>query len=155
MVEIRRLQPSDFDSLVELFHEMDAHWQDDVSPAERIERSKNWRDNYKDMITMVGIDRKSVVAFATLVPMFPGRACGIAWFLKELFVSAEYRDRSLGRTMMQECAKTVLETGGSRLDLTVDASNPKALRFYERLGAVDTHKTTLRWMDDNLEALAS
>lgn len=58
-----------------------------------------------------------------------------AAYVIDLFVRAAYRDRGAGRALMEAVAAIVKRRGGSTLFWTVWRKNPKALAFYEHLGA--------------------
>lgn len=56
-------------------------------------------------------------------------------FIDNLHVSAEYRNRGLGVTLVREVIKTGVEKhADSRVFLWVLASNLPAIKFYERIG---------------------
>lgn len=55
-------------------------------------------------------------------------------FLDNLHVRAEFRGRGLGRRLLAEAARRLLDRGFVSARLWVIAANTRALAFYERLG---------------------
>lgn len=51
-----------------------------------------------------------------------------------LAVSPQYRGKSLGRTLMQEAERLLIERGCPKLNLQVRTSNTEAIEFYRKLG---------------------
>jgi GNAT superfamily N-acetyltransferase len=58
-----------------------------------------------------------------------------ALYIADLFVRAAWRDRGVGRILMERAAAITREHGGTTLFWTVWNKNPKALEFYRHLGA--------------------
>jgi GNAT superfamily N-acetyltransferase len=63
---------------------------------------------------------------------FVGRS-GI--FLEDIYVRPEFRQRGLGRALLEAVAKNCLALGGGRLEWNALHWNENALRFYRGLGA--------------------
>jgi GNAT superfamily N-acetyltransferase len=69
-----------------------------------------------------------------------------ALYIADLFVRAAWRDRGVGRTLMEHAASITREHGGKTLFWTVWNKNPKALEFYRHLGAQPWDEEILmRW----------
>jgi len=62
-----------------------------------------------------------------------GRAAHVA-YLGTLAVAPEVRGSGLARRMMQEALAKLAASGIRRVELTVEADNPRAIAFYERFG---------------------
>jgi GNAT superfamily N-acetyltransferase len=56
-------------------------------------------------------------------------------FLEDVYVRPEFRQRGLGRALLEAVAKSSLEPGGGRLEWNALHWNENALRFYRGLGA--------------------
>jgi GNAT superfamily N-acetyltransferase len=63
---------------------------------------------------------------------FVGRS-GI--FLDDIYVRPEFRNRGLGRALLQEVARRSIALGGGRVEWIALRWNENALRFYRSLGA--------------------
>jgi len=70
-----------------------------------------------------------------------GRAIHVA-YLGTLAVAPEVRGSGLAQRMMQEAIDKLAASGIRRVELTVEADNPRAIAFYERFGFV--HEGTQR-----------
>ncbi|MCQ4263518.1 GNAT family N-acetyltransferase [Stutzerimonas stutzeri] len=62
-----------------------------------------------------------------------GRAAHVA-YLGTLAVAPEVKGSGLARRMMQEAIDKLAASGIRRVELTVEADNPRAIAFYERFG---------------------
>ena len=56
-------------------------------------------------------------------------------YLEDLFVPQEHRGSGIGKRLLAELARLVLERGGKRLEWVVLDWNQPAIEFYEALGA--------------------
>jgi GNAT superfamily N-acetyltransferase len=56
-------------------------------------------------------------------------------FLEDIYVRPEFRQRGLGRALLEAVAKISVELGGGRLEWNALYWNENALRFYRGLGA--------------------
>jgi ribosomal protein S18 acetylase RimI-like enzyme len=56
------------------------------------------------------------------------------WHVFGLAVDPAFEGRGVGRALMEALMAMARERGGSRMTLRVFATNPRALRLYERLG---------------------
>ena len=99
-----------------------------------------------------------------------GRALGLATFsinhpgpdlrgqltLKDLYLRAEGRGRGIGPRIIQELARIALARDCCRVDWTSETTNPRALAFYDRLGARrEAEKVYYRLDGEALEAMAA
>lgn len=62
-----------------------------------------------------------------------GRAAHVA-YLGTLAVAPEAQGRGLAGPMLQDALTRLRSAGVTRVELTVEADNPRAIAFYERLG---------------------
>lgn len=70
-----------------------------------------------------------------------GRAAHVA-YLGTLAVAPEAQGRGVAGPMLRDALARLLRAGVTRVELTVEADNPRAIAFYERLGFV--HEGTQR-----------
>ena len=70
-----------------------------------------------------------------------GRTAHVA-YLGTLAVAPEAQGRGIAVAMMQDAISRLWRAGIIRIELTVEADNPRAIAFYERLGFV--HEGTQR-----------
>lgn len=153
---IRLATLSDVSALVPLCLEMERHYQGDAAIDESTARRRltHWFDKTSDSVMLVAVQDVALVGHAVICPLFPAGNLDTAWFLKDIFVASTARGEGIGEALIKACAKETLRRRGTRFDLTVDAGNDGARALYERLGAIDTQKTYLRWEGAPLETLA-
>lgn len=77
-----------------------------------------------------------LVGFATLSPLFPIDGVKSALYLKELFVSGAVRSEGVGRRLLIGVARLARDRGHARVNWSAATDNPRAIRFYEGIGAV-------------------
>ena len=68
-------------------------------------------------------------------------------YVIDLYVRRDARRRGLGHALMEEAADVCRKQGGSRVCWSVYASNARALRFYEGLGARYTEDERFMHLD--------
>lgn len=56
-------------------------------------------------------------------------------WLDDLYIKVEYRNNSVGEALIKRLCQIAQEIGGRRIDWTVAVANPRAIKFYERMGA--------------------
>lgn len=146
----------DVPALVPLCLEMEEHYQGpqaiDAGTVSR--RLTQWFERTSDSVMLLALKDRQPVAHAVICPLFPAGDLNTAWFLKDIYVQASARGEGIGEKLIEACAAETLRRKGARLDLTVDAGNDGARTLYERLGAVDTSKSYLRWEGEALTALS-
>jgi len=77
----------------------------------------------------------TVVGFASYSMLWPAAEAAASAFLKEVFVEEAHRGLGIGRALFGAVSSDAQRRGATRLDWTVDASNPSAAAFYEALGS--------------------
>ena len=83
-----------------------------------------------------------------------GKCYGVL-FLKDLYTGADARGAGVGETLMRYLARLAVERGCERFDWTAETNNPRAMAFYDRLGARRvTDKVYYRFDGDALTAFA-
>lgn len=137
-VVCRPATPADAAALAELFHLCDRHyWGDKAAPLEEI--AVHVRDNVlseaADAQVLLAEADGRAVGFACFALLYPAPDCGGQVYMKELFVRADARGGGIGITLMRAVARHGVARGAVRLDWTAETTNPRALDFYDRLGA--------------------
>lgn len=104
---------------------------------EKCRLTRPWNDPRKDIarklavqpeLFLVGVLGEAIVA--TAMAGYEGHR---GW-VNYLAVSPEYRRKGLGKTLMREVEKRLMERGCPKLNVQVRAANGEALQFYRRLG---------------------
>ena len=88
------------------------------------------------MTTHLARDREVIIAYAQLQEAAPHRGVTElpAVLLKRIYVDQEWLGRGVGNSLMNAVATEALDRGARTLWLTVWERNPRAIRFYTRLG---------------------
>lgn len=155
-LSIRLATLGDVPALVPLCLEMEKHYQGgdaiDVKTAQR--RLTQWFEKNSGSLMLIAVQEGQPIGHAVICPLFPAGNLETAWFLKDIYVQASARGQGVGKALVKACGAETRRRRGTRLDLTVDAGNDDARKLYERMGAVDTSKSYLRWDGEALERLA-
>jgi ribosomal protein S18 acetylase RimI-like enzyme len=149
----------DVAAIVSLLEELDRYYgATTFEPAEEREKtvaSLLFGDNPAAhvLLARTGSD---AVGIATYSFLWPAAGVTRSLFLKELYVSQQYRGRGIGRALVRQVCGVAMASGCSRVDWTADRDNPLAEGFYRKLGApVDATKLFYRLDFDGVRRLAS
>lgn len=69
---------------------------------------------------------------------------GIALLVEDVVVEKKWQGKGIGRALMDRIARWAAENGACRMQLLADRNNGAALKFYEKLGWVQTRLICLR-----------
>ena len=153
MTSVRLATAADHVALASLFEEMQEHYGVFCPPRATILANLA---NVPAGVEILVADAGSIVGFAAFSAIYPGPGLGSGLFLKELFVSKNFRGNGAGRRLIHAVAGIALQRGHQRLDWTADMNNPRALKFYESLGALaQREKVFYRLGHQALGSLAS
>jgi ribosomal protein S18 acetylase RimI-like enzyme len=84
---------------------------------------------------LVVTDPNRIVGFAAYSYLWPAAGATHSLFLKELFISEEFRRQGVGDLLMNELyAIARSRPGCSRVEWTTDTDNDMARSFYQKLG---------------------
>jgi ribosomal-protein-alanine N-acetyltransferase len=133
-LSIRPMTEGDLDAVLALERQSDAapHWNRDVY------RLLIEIDNGSDLkrIAMVAEVDAEVAGFAVI--RLVGGSDAADTELESIVVSAPWRGRGLGMSLLTEVCRRAKEQGASQLDLEVRASNTAAIGFYLRAAFRET-----------------
>lgn len=153
MLDVRLMAARDVDATATLFQEMQAHYRVPCPPFAEIVAKVAKLPEGVDVL--VAAD-PAIVGFAALGAIFPGPGLNPGLFLKELFVSAQARNRGIGTALMHAAARTAVERGFARLDFTANRADLGLLKFYGDLGAAEqSEKVFYRLSGKSLTDLAT
>ncbi|MEM8589036.1 MAG: GNAT family N-acetyltransferase [Pseudomonadota bacterium] len=96
------------------------------------------------------------IAFATVSVLHPAPSEHGTLFMKDLFVTENARGTGVGTHVMRHLAGLAMKLGCQRFDWTAETDNPRALAFYDRLGATRVEeKVYFRFSAQTLASLAA
>jgi GNAT superfamily N-acetyltransferase len=148
---IRKATPNDFDSLVELYGEMELHVRQ-LSADPLFTLGSDWRALTKryftefssrdDNLVLVAVKGTDIVGFltamvTTTLPIFEQRNYGL---LNDMFVKQEHRGKGVGKRLLvattewfeqHRITEWFEQHRIRRLEVRVEASNSEAIAFYK------------------------
>lgn len=136
-MKITRCTLEHWQSLVDIFIEMEAYYHGplEITPQEM-------GDYLREVIfkagggTSVYISEENgrITGFACVTVLFPAPRFSGQMFIKELFVSENYRGQGTGKALMKHLAAVARLEGCLRLDWLSDKNDAAVQRFYRSLG---------------------
>lgn len=130
---IRTATTADLDAVVPLF---DAYRQfftkePDIDVSRRFlgERLK-----LGESVVLAAFEGAACAGFLQLYPLFSSWYCKRQWFLSDLYVAREFRDRGIGKLMVRACIDFAKESGARAILVELPFSEPHLVRFYGELG---------------------
>lgn len=157
-VTCRMATAADHAAVSELFYRCDLHyWGDKAPTAEAMAkhvRGHVLAESANVEIVLAELDGKAV-GFASFAVLYPAPDLGGALYLKDLFTLKESRGKGIGLVLMRELARIAVARGCGRFDWTAEDHNPRAMAFYDRIGAQQvTEKVYYRFDGDQLRRFA-
>ena len=158
-MEIRFYQDTDFSEAVNIFVDLSAYYLgEDGSKAPAVEN--NLRNNIlrpdSGMKLVMAFENGAAIGFASISILYPAPKGTGQLFVKELFIDEQYQSSGVGKELMAFVAQYAKSTNCSRLDLTVDSDNTRAMSFYQKLGILPLPtKLYFRAEADALDKLAN
>lgn len=137
-IDISEVSESDLPAIVGLLNEVDKFYEGEVieRPEERSDRvaSVLFGENRSVRVLVARADGGRVVGFASFSFLWPAAGSSRSLYLKELYITGDYRKLGIGGELMQAVFNVAEKAGCSRVEWTTDTSNLDAQRFYEKLG---------------------
>ena len=137
-IRCRLATVADAAAVAELFYLCDRHYWGEAAPT-REAMAGHVRDRVLAATASIEIllaeADGQATGFASFAVLYPGPALGGQLFLKDLFVPEAQRGGGIGLVLLRHLAKLAIERGCVRLDWNAEDFNPRALAFYDRIGA--------------------
>jgi ribosomal protein S18 acetylase RimI-like enzyme len=111
-----------------------ATWSLDSSPAPAPSDGPFFNERTQPEAVLVAELDAEVVGWGKIQHPTELPASEHVWHVTGLAVDPAFAGRGVGRALMEALMEMARERGGSRMTLRVFATNPRALRLYERLG---------------------
>ena len=94
--------------------------------------------------------------FATIAILHPALNEHGTLFMKDLFISNQARGTGIGNRFMRHLAQVAVALGCRRFDWTAETDNPRAIAFYDELGAARVvEKVYFRLSENRLHEFSS
>ncbi|MEX0283549.1 MAG: N-acetyltransferase family protein [Paracoccaceae bacterium] len=136
-ITIRRAEAADQPALAALMLESNRHYWGAWDGAEEMTDTAAQAivNGQSGVQAYLAMEDDKPLGFATVTLLHPAPTAAGTLFLKDLYVSQAARRRGLGSLFMQALARIAQEQGCARFDWTAETDNPRALDFYDDLGA--------------------
>lgn len=146
---------ADLDRVAGLFRAIDLHYKGRAEPVEAYKgMTASALDPRGDCEVAVAAMDGRPLGIATFAVVYPGPPLAGLLHMKELFVLAPFRGLGIGRALVSYLAGIARERGCRRMAWTTERDNPRAMSFYEELGArVVPDKVYYRLEGEALERL--
>lgn len=137
--EVRQPTLADACGLAVLWMEMQRHYGQPVNDATaKAAASAACRSSSTqfDPRTFIAINRQgNLVASLVLNVTFPARELSKSLYIRDLYVSKDWRRFGIARSLLRAAAELTIAEGFSSLDWTTDANNVGARSLYDGAGA--------------------
>ncbi len=147
MVKITKASGHDLPELVLLFDQYRVFYnqQADLEAAERYLKARF--QNQECVVFLAEVDQQKV-GFTLLYKTFSSVSMQALFVLNDLFVSPNYRQKGIGRMLLEKAQEFCRSVGYKGLALETAADNP-AQKLYEKLGwQKDSHCFHYFWHSD-------
>ena len=131
-MRIRPFEPGDETAVVSLWEECGL--------------TRSWNDPHKDIARKLAVQPELFLVGATdgavMASVMAGYEGHRGW-MNYLAVAPRFRGRGLGRALVVEIERLLLERGCPKVNLQVRATNLEAVAFYRRLGYAQDESISL------------
>ena len=136
-ISFRPAAAADRAALTALLREVNLHyWGDTPGAAEKAAGTADaLLGDGSGCDAVLAWDGERAVGFATITLLHPAPNAQGTLFMKDLFVTREMRGSGLGRAFLRHLAAHAARLGCARFDWTAETDNPKAIAFYDTIGA--------------------
>lgn len=153
-ITIRDADQSDIASIMELIHlkaEFDGCPEYVEATQGKLEDTL-FSEKPLAFVLLAEIDGEAI-GFATYHHIYSTFLAQPGIWLDDLYIKVQYRNNSIGEALIKRLCKITQEIGGTRIDWTVAVANPRAIKFYERMGAKIRQNVRLCRLDSEAIAL--
>jgi GNAT superfamily N-acetyltransferase len=140
-LRVRKLRPDDAASVVRLLHQL-GYATDEVEVRHRI---KSWARDERATALGASVDGRVVACAAVYVVPFFERP-GSRARLVALVVDAGYRQRGIGRMLVDRAREFASRRGAVEIEVTSRRTRADAHRFYTDLGFADVSGRSRRYI---------
>ena len=145
-IRIEEISEHHFDELVEMFNEYRMFYRKESDAAgakkflsERIRQSES-------VIYIAVAENNRAVGFIQLYPLFSSTRMKKWWLLNDLFVKPEWRDKGIGKLLIERCKALAMQTKAGGLSLETEQNNLAGNHLYPQCGfELDTSHNFYSW----------
>ena len=140
-LRVRRLRAADVGALIELVSQLSAQRSDDlpknVSAITAAEVKRHFLGHRSKFLTLVAELDGVVVAYALLLAAYDSARATEGLNVADIYVNAEGRKKSVGRTLLAACAAEAKRQGKTYLTWLSKAWDVPSHDSYRRIGAIE------------------
>ncbi|MBK7408311.1 MAG: GNAT family N-acetyltransferase [Saprospirales bacterium] len=104
------------------------------------------RIRHKDSTIFVAMYNGVLVGFAQMYPLFSSTRLGRLFLLNDVYVSPDFRGKTVGRQLIDHCKAHARETDAVGILLEADKVNTQGNKLYQRAGLeLDTDHNYYFW----------
>jgi ribosomal protein S18 acetylase RimI-like enzyme len=128
---IRQATIHDLPKIVPIFDTYREYFKQEKNPAE-VERFLFERFEHRESVLFIVQECDDIVGFAHLYPIFSSLSLQRVWVLNDFFILENYRNKGLGKQLIQEVRAFSVLTKAKGIELSVEHSNTNAWRFWKK-----------------------
>jgi ribosomal protein S18 acetylase RimI-like enzyme len=130
---IRNATPDDLDAIAPLFDAYRLFF----TKAPDIEVSRRFlgeRLERGESVVLAAFDGETAAGFLQLYPLFSSWYAKRQWFLSDLYVAEEFRERGIGKRLVKASIDFAKQTNARAILVELPHSEPHLVKFYGELG---------------------
>jgi ribosomal protein S18 acetylase RimI-like enzyme len=150
-ITIRAATKDDLGALTDLFHAIEMHYFGEKAATRdsiAVHVARNVLPSRCELL--IAENNGVAVGLVSFAVVYPAPDLGGQMIMKDLFVTDAARGMGVGRIMLEHLARLAIARGCARLDWTAETDNPRALAFYDRLGAKRVDEKVYYRLDGDL-----
>lgn len=139
MFTVTRAVPEDVAAMVELLREMGDFYgeiPEESAEAKADQINSVLFTNPPLAYALLARDDSHLIGFAAYSFLWPSIQTMKSLYMKELYVSKNYRRSGVGKMLMEHIFRIAAENDCGRAEWTTDGDNVDAQRFYESFGSI-------------------
>jgi ribosomal protein S18 acetylase RimI-like enzyme len=133
MTSIKHATINELDAITQLFEQYRLFYKKQADLQKATAFIKARLDNKDSVILFAELD-KQAVGFVQLYPAFSSTAMQKMWILNDLFVSPDFRQLKVGKSLMNAATAYAIDTHAHSLKLCTSVDNLQAQALYKQLG---------------------
>ncbi len=130
---ILRAGPSHVDGLAPLF-DLYRQFFTQKSDLDVSARFLHERVEKGESVVLAAYDGETPAGFLQLYPLYSSWYAQRQWFLSDLYVAEAFRERGIGKKLVEACAEFGKASGGRAILVEIPFSEPHLAKFYGELG---------------------
>jgi GNAT superfamily N-acetyltransferase len=152
MVEIRPADQQDTEAIALLMEDLDRFYgaTDIESPSQRISQiAAALFHKPRAAYALLAWEDEQLVGIAAYSFLWPATGVTSSLYVKEIYITKSFRNKGIGRLLMQRLCQVAVKHECSRVEWTTDKGNVLGEAFYERLGVPQNQQKIFYRLEGN------